>query len=253
MARQDSIILFTGKLGNMIGYYRKGQYLLRSTPVSVKQTDATRRAAKRFGIASRKGALIRSIFDDELDIHNDGTQVNRLNSALIRATDKDISAIKGFRFNQHTGIDRFFTIAPTLTEEGMLHIPAQCLLAGKGITALEVKIIAARISFGTQRVIGTKTSTIQIDPSQPFTATAMSVDVPGTGTLVVVLQIRAFRKDGPACSRKDYAADIVGISAPQPVYVRHITTEQVYDETDKQSEINPYSAPSATPYVIQRE
>ena len=254
MARQNSILLFTGKLGNMIGYYRKGRYLLRSAPVSVRQTNATRRAAQRFGIASKKGALIRSVFDSELDIHYDGTHVNRLNSRLIRATGSSISAVTGFRFNQHTGIDRFLTIAPVLTQDATLHIPAQHLSAGKGITALEVKIIATRISFATQRVIDTNTTTISIDPNRPLTATALSVDVPGTGTLVVVIQVRALRNDGPACNRQNYAADIVGIAEPQPVHYKNSLAYQVHTVSDGQPATNDYlSIPSTIPFFIQRE
>ncbi len=85
MAKQISLITFTGKLGNLIGYERGGKYFLRSMPEIVRQTTATRRAAQRFGIASRKAALIRSAFYDELDIHCDSSHVNRLNRILIGA------------------------------------------------------------------------------------------------------------------------------------------------------------------------
>jgi hypothetical protein len=215
MAKQISIITFTGRLGNMIGYRRKGEYFLRSMPESVRQTAATRRAAERFGIASKKGALIRSVFSHALDVRGDDGHINRLNKYLIQAAGKSVSAIKGFRFNQHAGIDRFFTIAPTLTKEGTLHIPAQYLSGGKGIKGLEVKVIATRISFATQRVINTASVMITIDPLQPFAGTSLSMDVPGIGTLVVVLQVRSLRSDGVTCNRKDLAADIVGVLEPQ--------------------------------------
>lgn len=65
MARQNSLIIFTGKLGNLIGYQRNGRYFLRSAPEKVKQTPATRRAARRFGMISKKAALIRKQFTAE--------------------------------------------------------------------------------------------------------------------------------------------------------------------------------------------
>ncbi len=60
MAKITSAVTFTGKVGGLIGYKRNGKYFLRSVPEKVRQSKATKRAAKRFGAASRKGALIRS-------------------------------------------------------------------------------------------------------------------------------------------------------------------------------------------------
>ncbi len=68
MAVFNSIFNFTGKLGNVIAYRRGGKVCLRSRPEKVRQTDNTRRSAKWFGAASNKGAFIRSVFADELDI-----------------------------------------------------------------------------------------------------------------------------------------------------------------------------------------
>jgi hypothetical protein len=42
MATQTSLLTFTGKLGNVIGYRRNGRYFLRSMPQTVRQTTATR-------------------------------------------------------------------------------------------------------------------------------------------------------------------------------------------------------------------
>jgi hypothetical protein len=134
MATQMSVIPFTGKLGNLIGYKRNGKYFLRSMPECVRQTAATRRASRRFGIASRKGAFIRNAFYSHLDIHCDGGHINRLNRVLIAAGDNH-AAITGFRFNQHTGVDRFFAVAPRLLRNGILNIPAQTIARYKGITA----------------------------------------------------------------------------------------------------------------------
>lgn len=237
MAKQNSIIIFTGKLGNMIGYYRKGSYFLRSAPESVRQTAATRQAAQRFGIASRKGALIRSAFDSKLDVHGDGSHINRLNSVLIRAGGKSIQSVIGFQFNQHAGIERFFTVAPVLTPEGTFHIPAQALSTGKDTTSLEVKIIAARVSFGLQQVVNVASAIITIDPKQPFTGISFSVDVPGTGTLMIAVQARGMRHDGPSVNRKDMVADIVGVMEPQEVTYKAVVIHPPHAIADQPSAI----------------
>ncbi|MGO4293584.1 hypothetical protein [Chitinophaga sp. RAB17] len=223
MAKQMSILPFTGKLGPLIGYKRNGQYFLRSMPQSVQQTAATRRASRRFGIASRKGAFIRKAFYGNLDIHCDGGHINRLNRLLIAAGDHH-EALTGFRFNQHTGVDRFFPVAPRLLNNGILNIPAQTIDGYKGMAALEVKVIATRIDFKSRQVAGSETVTLMIDTDTTFQETNVSLDVPGQGSLVVVFQVRAMYKDGPSRSRQYTAADIIAVAAPQvPKYAKKRT------------------------------
>ncbi|MGO4290139.1 hypothetical protein [Chitinophaga sp. RAB17] len=214
MAKQMSVIPFTGKLGPLIGYKRNGKYFLRSMPESVQQTAATRRASRRFGIASRKGAFIRHAFYPHLDIHCDGGHINRLNKLLIAAGDQH-ATITGFRFNQHTGVDRFFPVAPRLLPNGILNIPAQTIAGYKGMATLEVKVIATRIDFRSRQVAGSETVTLMIDPDTTFQETNVSLDVPGEGSLVVVFQVRAMYRDGPSGNRQYMAADIIAVAAPQ--------------------------------------
>lgn len=218
MARQISFITFTGKLGNLIGYERGGKYFLRSMPEIVRQTPGTRRAAQRFGMASRKAALIRNAFYDELDIRCDSAHINRLNKVLITAAGNH-AALKGFRFNQHAGTDRFLTLPPKLFRNGTVHIPAQFIVPYKGITALEIKVIATRIDFTTRQVCNKETVVMTIDPSVHFAGTDLSMDISGAGTLIVTLQIRALGKEGFFHNRQYLAADIIAVMEPQiPVY-----------------------------------
>ena len=221
MAKQTSLITFTGKLGNMIGYQRKQHYFLRSAPETVRQTENTRRAAERFGIASKKGALIRHALYEELDVLCDGTHVNRLNKAFIRNGRNYQAALTDFRFNQHTGIDRFFSAAPVCSPEGTVHIPAQQLPIIKGFTALEVKVICARISFATHQIIHTRTDRMMLQPGAYFAGNLLQVDVPGTGILVVMVQVRALRHELPSGDRNYMAADIIAVFPPERAHVYH--------------------------------
>ncbi len=233
MAKQISFITFTGKLGNMIGYERGGKYFLRSVPEKVRQTAATRRAAKRFGFASSKAALIRHAFYDELDIRCDSSHINRLNKLLIKAAGNH-AAITHFRFNQYIGTDRFLPIEPKLFKNGMLHIPAQSIHLHSDITALEIKVIATRIDFNSKQICHTETVLMTIDPAVSFCGADVPLDIAGTGTLVVTLQVRGLDKEG--LSRKQYeAANIIAVMEPQipmfsskPVYS---LTMHSFDET----------------------
>lgn len=251
MAKQTSLITFTGKVGNLIGYRRNNQLFLRSMPETVRQTTATRRAAQRFGVASKKGRLIRSAFSNELDIRCDGGHVNRLNKALILAGRNNTGAIAGFRFNQHTDIDRFFTVAPTLSRDGILHIPAQALPQFKGITALEVKVIAARINFAERRVISTETAMVILDTRESFAGAALSVDVPGKGTLMVTLQVRSLLDGRPSGNRKYVAAGIIAVMEPQ---TQQIFQKQAYTpQTIIPRQMKILRSPAQAHPVVQRE
>jgi hypothetical protein len=215
MAKQNSLLRFTGTLGNLVGYERNGEFFLRTKPKIVRQTPATRRAARRFGTASRKGAMIRHAFYGNLDIRCDSSHINRMNKVLIAAAGNN-AAIVDFRFNQHTGVDRFFTLVPTISGDGIVHVPAQTLAQYKNVIALEVKVIAARIDFITGQVTGTDTAVMTMDTGQYFTGADISLVVPGTGTMLVTLQVRAIDKDGLSFNRQYQAADMIAVIAPQP-------------------------------------
>ncbi|QEH41142.1 hypothetical protein [Chitinophaga sp. XS-30] len=253
MGRQTSLLTFTGRVGNLIGYNRNGKHFMRCMPETVRQTSATRQAAQRFGAASRKGRLIRSAFAQELDIRSDGSRVNRLNKAIIKGGCNNPGAIAGFQFNRYTGIDKFFRVAPVLSTDGILHIPAQALAQIKGFTALEVKVIAACISFAERKVVHTETAILVLDTREPFAGAALSVDAPGKGTLVVTLQVRAMKDGHPSGNRKYVAADIVAVQEPvtqqlfhKPECPREIAIRQRLDA------LFPSSREQST-YIIQRE
>jgi hypothetical protein len=251
MARQNSLITFTGKLGDLIGYERNGKYFLRSMPEIVRQTTATRRAAQRFGMASRKAALIRNAFYDDLDIRCDSSHINRLNKVLIAAAGNN-AAITGFRFNQYAGTDRFLTVAPRLFRNGILHIPPQSLVYHKGITSLEVKVIATRIDFNTRQVTGTETAVMLIDAQSSFAGADVLLDIPGAGTLVITLQVRGMHKDGPSCNRQYLAADIIAVQEPQtPGSIRRTTYPQRAISQQENTLKLTYAQASQT--IIQRE
>ncbi|GEP96565.1 hypothetical protein [Chitinophaga cymbidii] len=263
MAKQTSLFTFTGKAGNMIGYYRDGKHYFRSMPETVRQTTATRSAAQRFGAASSKARLIRSAFANDLDVHCDGGHINRLNKTIIKGGIRNTEAIAGFRFNQHTGTDRFFTVAPTLSEDGILHIPPQALPQCRGISTLEVKVIAARIHFGERRVTGTETAMIVLDTREAFAGAALNVDVPGKGTLIVALQVRGMCGNRASFNRKYLAADIIAVQEPQTKQVFHQPEHQ--QQVMLQQRLQSLAAPThqqtgqgsayaaASPPVIQRE
>jgi hypothetical protein len=211
MAKQTGLFKFTGKLDNVIGYRRNGIHFVRSMPAVVRQTTATRQASRNFGMASRKGKLVRKAFAGQLDVRSDGTLVNRLNKTLIQA---GLQGMKGYRFNRHTGIEKFFFSSPVLSDDNILRIPAQELSQLPGVTSLEVKVIAVRINFAERRVTASRSVTKSIDMSQPFEGLELDVAVPGKGTLIVTLQVRSCRGLLITGDRRYMAADVIAVVAP---------------------------------------
>lgn len=221
MAKQASLLRFTGKIGDLIGYCREGEYFTRSVPGKVRQTPGTKRAAYNFGIASRKGRLVRNAFAADLNVHCDSSAGNRLNGMFVKAGRNNPAALAGFKFNKHTSVDRFFTLTPLLSEDGKLHIPAQQLRKLKGISRLEVKLIASRIDFTTRRVTGTDADMVMIDLERPFEGADLSVDAAGEGFLLVALQVRGFLGDYASSDRKFLAADIIAVIEPDKQTMHH--------------------------------
>jgi hypothetical protein len=244
MAKQTSVYKFTGKLDNLIGYRRKGVHCVRTMPQQVRQSTATKKASRNFGMASRKGRLVRRALAGQLEVGYDGSLVNRLNKALIQAGNHHLQGIEGFRFNQHTGLERFFSEPVVVSPQGAVHIPAQALRACKDISHWKIKAIAVRINFAEQRVVGANTVAATIDACKPFNGANLEVTVPGKGTLLIVLQIQGYKETNgklyASGNRLYSAADIVAVIAP--VTAKH--TPARGNKMPNVSQLLPYQLPA---------
>jgi hypothetical protein len=132
MARQESLIKFTGKLRDVIGYKDKDNYLLRSVPGMVQQTPATKKAATDFGTASKGSRLIRHALKPYLQGKHDRSLTNRLNKRLIEIIQRDtahqpgfrtlsaIHLLTGFQFNSKTDIYKFLDTPPVIQQDKVI-------------------------------------------------------------------------------------------------------------------------------------
>lgn len=257
MAKQTGIITFTGKMGNLIGYRRNGQYFLRSMPEAVRQTTATRHAARRFGLASSKGKLIRQAIVPLLNIPRDGSLVNRLNRALVSAGKDPLQTINGFRFNKHTGVEQFFSLQPLISPEGTVTIPAQTLPQQGTATHVEVKLVAVRISFTERRVTGQATAALMINLNTHFPGMELEAAVPGKGTLLVIMQAGVFHEQQASANRRFMAANILGVIVPANTKQRAKAMPDLKKVLSyKKEAVKKYPVTSRIPYTVatqQRE
>lgn len=222
MAKQTGLFQFTGKLANLIGYRRNGQYFVRTMPQTVKQTVASKQASRNFGIASRKGKLIRRALTPHVDIPYDGSLVNRLNKVLMPSSGAHLKALENFRFNKHSDITPFFCHQPVLLPNGMLSIPAQVFPQTAGATHIDIKAVAVRVCFIQQQITASHTSSITIDLNTPFNGTELKAAIPGKGTLIVLLQVRVHRNGDITQNRRSIAADIIQVNPPVPAKRRKV-------------------------------
>ncbi|MBW8682998.1 hypothetical protein [Chitinophaga rhizophila] len=211
MAKQTSLITFTGRLGNMIGYKRNGRLFLRNMPQQVRQTSGTRRAALRFGKASQRAAMVRRSVKGLLDVCCDSSHINRLTSQLIPSGGSNIGSLTGFRFNKEASITRFFTEMPVLSKSGILRIPSQAIPAIKGIDALQVKVIATRINFSTREMTGAMSHIFTVVTGATFAGYSTEIDVPGTGILFITLQVCGISEGLITGNSQLMAADIIAV------------------------------------------
>lgn len=170
MAKQTSIITFSGRLDNMIGVKRKKGFFFRSIPQKVRQSSRTRRAAQRFGKASATAAFIRKAIIPLLNITCDGGHVNRLTKRLIPSGGEDMQAIKGYRFSKHK-------------------------------TGQEDKVIAVRIDFTAGKLIGTGVFNTNDKICIPGNGTLIIVN--GVGEIIDVVEAEA-----PVLNASRYIAHI---------------------------------------------
>lgn len=243
MGKQTGIARYTGKVGNMIGYYHKGKLCFRSLPEFVNRSEATKSAATDFGTASKAGKLVRYALKPELSIRHDSDLTNRLNTSLLqvlyagsqqrggrRITRRNLDLLTGFKLNEATELGRLLPFKPRVVQNGnslRIAIPAleaRSIHHARNTTHVEIKAIAVGLHFNEGDYQQATSDKVMIDLRKPTEATELKLPFKaGDAETIVVLQVKAFSEEGgrmyEAGNRKFFAADIIDIipSLPEEV------------------------------------
>ncbi|SIO54010.1 hypothetical protein [Chitinophaga niabensis] len=235
MGKQTSIVKYTGKVGDLVGYYHKGKLCFRSLPQQVNRSEATKLSALDFGTASRAGKLVRSALKQELSIHHDSDLTNRLNTSLLKVLyagnqqrgersiqRKHLGMLTGLKLNNATELSKLLPFTPKVVQAGnslRIAIPAltaEDILHAGNTTHIEIKAIAAGLNFKEGNYGEAVSDKVLIDFRQPAAATELILPFKaGEAETIVVLQVKAFREESgklyASGNRKYFAADIIDI------------------------------------------
>ncbi|PWV46917.1 hypothetical protein [Chitinophaga sp. S165] len=249
MGKQTGILLYSGKLGDQVGYYRKNkkgkkEWWTRRAPQNVRQTAATQRAATDFGTASKCSRLVRHALRPWLQYYGYHFDHNRLNKAFIDVIQADdihktgfkvptfhhLQSLTGFSFNDDKATHQYLTGHPAIAENdnntisiSLPGIHISNTQTHKGITHVCIKAIALPFAF-TQH---------DIKPVVSETITIKRGDIPQAITLtlpankeqsIIVLEIQCAREINGrieiSANTQTAAMDIIAVlpaaKAPKP-------------------------------------
>lgn len=148
MAKQDSVILMKGTIGELSFYKtRDGYFVRRKACISgarIKCDPAftrTRQNAAEFGLAARAGKLVRRAFEPLMEFASDGRVTSRLAGALVKVIRKDgthragqrtimaphTTLLEGFNFNRHGSLDKTFHAGYSASIDCINHSFSVCI------------------------------------------------------------------------------------------------------------------------------
>jgi hypothetical protein len=234
MAKQNTILKYSGKLGDQIGYRRGKQYFLRQASAVVRQTTATKRAAKDFGTASKCSRMIRHALQEHLLHCYDSSLTNRLNKVfgeIIRADDTHLAgtriplaanmdALAGFQMNNAATIQQLVGERPIIEKDGdsiSISLPVITFRKTKA-THLAIRAVALSVNFSQNITQQTISNTIMIKRGQEHSPVSLTLPTSGNEQTIIFLEVQSFMEMNgqlyPSADRKAYALDIIAILPP---------------------------------------
>ncbi|PWV56012.1 hypothetical protein [Chitinophaga sp. S165] len=242
MGKQQGILPFTGQLGDRVGYLRNGKYFLRRKALEVRQSPATKRAAKDFGTASKAGAQLRHALYTELHRYYDSNVITRLNKALTGAIQNDqyrpagerrlnvtnMQSLNDFHFSAHSNHQRLLSCTQVISEDvqGRVQLSFSGLRpnAPKGVTDVSIKAIIISANFERSALEVSASETVTITNRKPCDAITLTIGpIPGTsaahkGLRIVLIEVQPhIGVNGqllPSGNRQGYALDVIAVLPP---------------------------------------
>lgn len=212
---------------NLIFYKWQEIDCVRTFPAQVRQTDATKEAAKNFGKVSSRSKILRNLLAPLIsDPKNKDMQV-RLKKALLKSllsTSKTKTLdhpLLGFRFNQSSELKAHLKFDLNITEQagGKINIempvtsPRDSIEAPAGTSMIELHFIAVYFSFENDRCFSMP-GFVNIPYSNdlyPAQSVVLKAKSEASGIMVVAVALR-FRNQRLTNNKEKYMpAEIVAV------------------------------------------
>ena len=172
MARQKKVIL-SGKLANLIFYESWGKAHVRTKPVRVRQTKATKASAQKFGKAVRISKALREGVSPILPDYKNRTLMHRVNNVMLQTLSHqlplDVSLLNGFQFYEDRDFTGEFRIALSVEwnkKNVIIHIPefipATDLVAPRSTKVVQLKLAVTGCELKNMGHIDSHSTTIEI-------------------------------------------------------------------------------------------
>lgn len=200
-------------MGDRVYYYRKDsknrrKYFIRSAPVSVAQTSATKKAAVTFGIASKNSSLIRKALHEYTQHCYDNTLHYRLNKALL--TDD----LLHFKFNKAAAIQYHPVIEQTNSTDITISFPDLLKLPGN-TTHLRIKAIGLSVNFAKSSTRQLESNTVVIKRGEA--CAPLTLHLNRRQLSLIVLEIQSFYEvNGQLCVSRNRKAQLLDLIAVLP-------------------------------------
>jgi len=206
MGKQTSLIKFTGRVRDLIGYEREGEHYIRSAPLHVHRSARTKLSALAFGKASRLGAAMRQAMRGELKGMAGGSNVNRLNKALFSVLQADdlhrirrfapanFKSLKGFGLNPHADVQKVLSVKPEVQRDvaGNIHVtlpPMENLTCNPRATHLSIRAVAVHVQPGFDKASTTASRTLLIPADRPCPGQTLVIPAAGAAVSCVLLEV----------------------------------------------------------------
>lgn len=197
-------VQLTGRVNNLICYKVGDKYYIRTAPVKVKQTKATKKRAGEFGKASSIGKCLRQQLLPAIPFAADNKMQTRLVSALFQWLRSDydpvqpcgdVPFVNNFQFTEGYAITERWMVALEVanTEPGLLElkipafVPVKSISAPTGTVSLKCNIAVAGCDVVNGVATGGISTSILYDYNEAeVTEQIVSLPVPtSAGSLVV--------------------------------------------------------------------
>ncbi|WP_157986706.1 hypothetical protein [Chitinophaga alhagiae] len=253
MATQASLLKFTGKVGNLIGYRVGKKYYLRSAPEEVRQSPHSKVSSRHFGKASRLGATMRHALHGLLHVKSENKMINRLNSSLLGVLRQDdlhrqkrfipryFRGLERFCFTTHADLGKVLAVqaAAVRNADGSIEVSVPAIrkhLANPRATHVGFRAVAVCLERGFATAKAAASEMVMLKADEPSAAFSLTVPADRNTVTCVILEVTCWQVEHGRRylmgNQKFMAAQIIAVLQPEAAV--EVREEQVPYNSQRQ-------------------